>query len=226
MTTYLGTNYWHTKTGSLSTINSNVEFSSLNFFSNGLKAFYADYYVYGNPSTSEKTIFKIVNKINKNYLAITMQYVGSNIEIKYKFKYNSSTETLLTTKTDTHYYFSTAGVNLFFVGMDINKFATSYDSNIKNFFNNLDELSVFAFGDNDTTLDTTPDAYINGIKFLTQFELDKRSSYFVDTTGRFFYPANAVSSSSTEAILNAYPANYEVKYINNRLTYNTSYKYS
>ncbi len=57
---------WNTKSGSLSTMNSNLEFSSLNFFNSGLKAFYAKYHISGNPSTTEKTIFKIINKINKN----------------------------------------------------------------------------------------------------------------------------------------------------------------
>ena len=222
----LGSGGWNMKSGALSTKNSNVQFPSLNFFNNGLKAFYASYYTIGNPSTSEKTIFKIINKINKNYLAITMQYSGGNILIRYKFKYNSSTETVLSTKTNAHYFVSGPSYNFFFVGMDIQKFATSYDSNVKNFFNNLDELSMFAFGDNDTTLDTTPDANILGIKFLTQFELDKRGQYFVDANGMFFFPANAITSTTVEAITDAYPANYEVKYITGRTTSNTSYTYS
>jgi hypothetical protein len=222
--TALTSNPWNMKYGTLSNTNSNVEFASLNFFNNGLKAFYADYYTSAIPSTSEKTIFKIINKISKNYLSITMQLDGSDIEIKYKFKYDSDTEALLTTKTNCHYLDGT--IYRFFVGMDVEKFATNYSSNIKNFFNNSEELIMFAFGDNDTTLDTTPNAVINGIKFLTQFELDKRGSYFVDSTGRFFFPANAATSSTTEAILNAYPANYEVKYVTNKSTYNTSYTYS
>jgi hypothetical protein len=224
--TYLGSNEWNMKYGSLSTINSNVEFSSINFFNNGLKAFYADYKTSSSPSTSEKTIFKIINKINKNYLKITMQLVGSDIQIKYKFKYDSDTETLLSTKTDAHYFLASPSTYYFFVGMDIEKFATNYDSNIKNFFNNSEELTMFAFGDNDTKIDTTPDVKINGIKFLTQFELDKRGTSLVDSTGQFFFPTSAATPSSTAATLNAYPANYEVKYITNKSTYNTSYTYS
>jgi hypothetical protein len=225
--TYMSANgSWYTKGGSLSTMNSNQEFPSLNLFNNGLKAFYASYYTSGAPSTSEKTIFKIINKFDKNYLRITMQYVGSNIEIKYKFKYNSSTETLLSTKIDAHYFVSGPSYNFFFVGMDIQKFANSYDSNIKNFFNNLEQLTMFTFGDSDLTIDSTPSATVYGIKFLTQFELDKRAPYFVDSTGRFFFPANAATSTTTEAIINAYPANYEVKYISSNNIYNTSYTYS
>jgi hypothetical protein len=218
---------WNTKTSSgLSTVNSNVQFQSLNLFNNPLKSFYADYSVQGTtPSTSEKTIFKIINKIDKNYLKITMQYVGSDIEIKYKFKYNSNTETLICTKTDAHYFDST---NYYlFVGMDIDKFASNYDNNIRNFFNNLDELTMFAFGDNDITLDTTPDVYINSIKFQTQFELDKIGSSFVDSTGRFFCPSNAVESpSSTEGLLSAATSSYQVFYATSKKTYNTSYTYS
>ena len=226
----LGTTFWNTKTSSgLSTINSNVQFPSLSLFNTPLKGFYVDCFINGNIntfSTSEKTVFKIINKINKNYFKITIQYVGSSLEIKYKFKYNSSTEVLLSTKTDSHYYYSTPGITKFFVGLDIEKFATSYDSNLKNFFNNLDELTMFVFGDNDLTIDTTPDVYVSGIKFLTQFELNKRGAYFVDSTGRFFCPSNAVTStSSTEYLLNSYPANYEVKYTSKN-TYNTSYSYS
>ena len=218
---------WYTKSGAyLSTMNSNIQFPSLNFFNSGMKAFYTKYYTSGNPSTSETTIFKIINKVNKNYLRITMQYVGSSIEIKYRFKYNSSTETLLSTKTDAHHFVSGPSYNFFFVGMDIEKFANSYDTNVKNFFNNLEELSLFAFGDNDLTLDTTPAAYVYGIKFLTQFELDKRSPYLVDNTGRFFFPANAATSTNVEALVDAYTANYELSYVSNRNTYNTSYTYS
>jgi hypothetical protein len=82
-----GPTTWNMKYDLLSTVNSNIEFPSLNIFDSPLKAFYTRYYISGLPSTSEKTIFKIINKINDNYLAITMQYVASSIEIKYKFKY-------------------------------------------------------------------------------------------------------------------------------------------
>jgi hypothetical protein len=223
----LSSNPWNMKYGTLSNTNSNIEFSSLNLFDNKLKGFYADYKVTNaNLPTTEKTIFKIIDRVTKNYLKITMQYVSSQIEIKYKFKYDSSSETLLCTKTDAHYYRSAITTSFFFIGMYIDKFATSYDTNIKNFFNNLDQLVMFAFGDNDLLQDTTVNGTINGIKFLTQFELDKRGPYLTDSNGRFFYPANAYTSTNAEAIVNAYPANYEVKYVNNKNTYNTSYTYS
>lgn len=219
----LGTGVWNMKSGTLSNSNSNIQFSSLNLFNNNLKAFYARYQT-TSVSTSEKTIFKIIHKINKNYLNITMQLVGSSIEIKYKFKYDSATETLLSTKTDAHYL--NASDYHFLVGMDIDKFATSYNANIKNFFNNPEELTMFAFGDNDTILDTTPSVQIHGIKFLTQFELDKRGPYFVDANGRFFFPANILTSSTAEQIADANTANYELKYVQTKDTYNTSYTYS
>jgi len=219
----LGSGVWNMKSGTLSNSNSNMQFPSLNLFNNGLKAFYTKYQT-TSISTSEKTIFKIIHKINKNYLKITMQLNGSDIEIKYKFKYNSATETTLSTKTNAHYLNSSN--YYFFVGMDIDKFATSYDLNIKNFFNNLEELTMFAFGDNDTSLDTTPSVQIYGIKFLTQFELDKRGAYLVDANGRFFFPANALTSTTIEALSDSFTANYEVKYIQSKNTYNTSYTYS
>jgi hypothetical protein len=133
---------------------------------------------------------------------------------------------LLSTKTDAHYFASGPGYRFFCVGLDIEKFANSYDVNVKNFFNNLEELTMFAFGDNDLLVDSTPDAYISGIKFLTQFELDKRGPYFVDATGRFFFPANAYNAGTTEDVLDSYPANYQLTHIANKNTYNTSYTYS
>ncbi len=214
---------WKPKYGSFADVNSNVEIKSLNIFNERLYAFYIDYNLNGEASTSEKTIFKVIDKISKNYFKITMQKVSTNVEIKYKFKYNSSTETTIASATQTTV--SSSGAK-FIVGIDIDKFAKKYGNDVRNFFGNTINLTMFALGDNDTSLDTTPDVTVNWIKFLNQFQLDKWSQYFVDANGRFFCPANATTPGTAEAIQNASIANYELKYIQSKQNYNTSYTYS
>ena len=134
---------WKPKYGTFSSVNSNLEFESLDVLNDKLEGFYIDCYASSLPSTTEKIIFKIINKYDKNYLKITLQYVGSNIEVKYKFKYNSDTELLLATKTNPHYEATSPENYNLLIGLSIDKFAEEFSNDISNFFNNLEDLSMF-----------------------------------------------------------------------------------
>jgi hypothetical protein len=213
---------WKPKYGVFSSVNSNLEFESLDILNDKLEGFYIDCYSTSLPSTTEKTVFKIVNKYNTNYLKITLQYVGSNIEVKYKFKYNSETE-LVVTKLNPHYQASSPETYNLLIGLSIDKFAEEYSNDISNFLNNLEDLSMFVLGDNDLSLDTTPDITIRKIKFLTAYQLQKLDLLLIDSDGTFFYPADAYVPTNIEAILNSEVGNYELKYIQNKKVYNTSY---
>jgi hypothetical protein len=212
---------WKPKYDSFSTVNSNVEMKSLNLVDSKIKGFYADYSINGTASTSEKTIFKLINKIDKNFLEITIQKVSSNVEIKYYFYYNGA----LTTLTSAKQTFTSSPNMRIITGISFDKFAKTYDNRLSTFLNATQDLALFAFGNNNLNNDTTPDVTINWIKFLTQYKLDKWSQYFVDSTGRFFCPTNALTSGTAEANQNESVATYELKYIQSRITYGTAYTY-
>jgi hypothetical protein len=222
--TVLGSNNWNLKYSTFSTVNSNIEFENMDLFNEKLKGFYTHVTYAGTPSTTEKTIFKIINKFDKNYFKITMQYNGSDTNISYKFKYNSNLETTLVTKTDSEY--TNSGTSQWLIGIDIEKFSKSYGNDILNFFNNLNDLTLFAFGDNDITLgNTTPDVDIQSLKFFTQSALDKRST-LVRADGTFYYPANANTSGTSEYVANTLLASYELDIVTLKKTYNVSHNYN
>jgi hypothetical protein len=154
-----------------------------------------------------------------------MQYNGSDTEIKYRYKDISGTETLLLTQTNADYYNAGSNTTFFLVGIDIDKFGTTFGNNITNFFNNLNNLTMFAYGDNDNTIgSTTPNVNIASIKLLTQNAVNYRSS-LINSNGTFYYPSNAYTAGTTEYVANSSIASYQL-FIETNNVYNTSYTYS
>ena len=188
----LDTGVWNPKSGSFSSVNSHAEFESMSkILAEPVKGFFADFNVsLASAPTTEKTIFKIVDVYNNNYFKINIKLNGSTLETYYYFKYNSSSEALVHTQTNSA--INTSGTLYALVGIDIDKFSKTFNTySLSQFFNNTTNLSVFVMGDNDLSLDTTPSINISSVKFLTANNLQKRYSpadanySIVNTSGTF-----------------------------------------
>ena len=121
-----------------------INFNSLNVLGETVKGVHA---ILQAPSSgTEKLIFKFTNKNTKNYLRITTQ--SNNVYYKYSND-GGITETTISGATTT---ISRDANNLFFVGIDIDKFTTTYSTANLDIllFSNQDDLVVNFGGDENT----------------------------------------------------------------------------
>jgi hypothetical protein len=121
-----------------------VKFNSLNVLNEAVKGVHA--ILQAPSSATEKLIFKFINKNTNNYLKITTQ---SN-SVYYKYSNDGGiTETTISGATTAISRLS----NVFFVGIDIDKFTTTYPSANLNtsLFSNQDDVIVYFGGDDNTS---------------------------------------------------------------------------
>jgi hypothetical protein len=245
-----GSTTWNFSSSFWSGICSNVQFLNLDILDSPLSAFYLDAYVNFNTNlnttfslyTTERTIFKIIDKYTGNYFRIGMYYNASKIYVKYYIKYNSVSETLMTDSTvpatpvsltqENIYAIETATPNKyhFLIGIDVTKFKT-ISKEFKNLFADMKNLTMFMLGDNDLSESNykTPNLNIVNFKILTDYTKNKdgRATTLIDASGRFFCPSDAFTTGS--AVFNKAnnsPGTYELKLILDKLTYNASHTYS
>jgi hypothetical protein len=153
-----------------------LKFKSLNILNEQVKGFHA---ILKAPSiATEKVIFKFINE--NNYLKITTQ--NDNIYYKYSND-NGVTETTITDATTT---ISRDANNVFFVGMDIDKFNTTYpDANLNSLlFSNPNNVQVYFNNDDKTVLSKTYYEWIVRIAFDNKRNLKNFSSQ-INSNGTF-----------------------------------------
>jgi hypothetical protein len=194
--------------GVLSTANSNLEFSSLNMLTDSTKAFYIHGF-YTTLPASEQTMFKITNSLG-DYFRISVN--GSTIS--FKLKYGSSAEQTVLTDSGNNLALYSSIYN-FIIGIDIQQFSDYCSSigilDVRNFFSNLEALSVYVCGDNDTSAIQTSTANIYSVKFLTQDNLDRRSLLKL-SSGIFYYPpAINTTPNGPEATQNNIVGSYDLR---------------
>ena len=216
--------------GVMSGLNSNLQVESLNMMNQQTKAFYVHGY-YTTLPTSEETLFKFVNKNTKDYFSISVAKPSATTYIYYKLKYQDSTEYTVVTSTNPANNLQLHDSKYkFIIGIDIDKFATycidnnqqSKGTDIKNFFANQSDLVVYFGGDDDLTISKTCSAEIYSVKFLTQENLEKRSS-LIESSGIFNYPSAINSSpSGTEATQNNIIGSYDIRPYQDYLEYTST----
>jgi len=121
-----------------------IRFDSLNVLNEAVKGIHA--ILMAASSATEKLIFRFTNKNTNNYLNITTQ----NNNIYYKYSNDAGiTETTLSAATTT---ITRDADDVFFVGIDIDKFTTTYpDANLNStLFSNQDDVIVYFGGDENT----------------------------------------------------------------------------
>lgn len=183
----------------------NIRFESLDILKDDkVKAFYLDGTFTSLPAT-EQTIFKIINKRNKNYFKISVD----STNIYYKFKWGTGSETTLRTETlpavnSGNYYF--------YAGIDIDTFIQNFSTTTE-FFNNAKDLTVYVAGEDTLTTNTTLTATINSIKFLNLINL-KQKPALVSQYGTFNYPSSGIITS-TISTQNTILGSYDLNLYNN-----------
>jgi hypothetical protein len=203
-----------------SSVISNFQIENLNILNTPIKAFYMHGFYTSLPS-SEQVVFKAVNQKNGNTFKISIN--GSTIY--YKLKYNSGTENTVYSSSSTFNLQLYSGKYNFIVGIDIDKFAdyctsNNLSSDVKNFFANPNDITMYFAGDDDLTTDMTMSSTIYSVKFLTKDNLDKRSAIVSSATGVFYYPsAINTSPTGTAAIQNSIIGSYDFNLYNDYLNY-------
>jgi len=126
-----------------SSTNGYVYFDTLDFTKSPIKGFYA--LVQHSTTSNEQIVFKAVEKNTQNYFTISI----NGDTVYYKFKYNSLSETTLTSHTlsYTTFYYSPPTVNYALIGIDIDKFASNYSLDVQAFFSNLQQIGMYVAGD-------------------------------------------------------------------------------
>jgi hypothetical protein len=173
-----------------------IKFNSLNILNETVKGFHT--ILKAASSGTEKMIFKFVNKNTNNYLKITTQ--NNNIYYKYSNDAGINETTISTSTTITR-----DANNLFFVGMDIDKFTTNYpNANLMNMlFSNPDDLLVYFGGDNNTANNYFYEGSVVRISFDNKRNL-KNFSTQINTDGTFISNPGATSWLSKYDSLSSY----------------------
>jgi hypothetical protein len=227
---FSNTTYW-------SGICSNIEINNIDIFNEGMTGFYIDAYSTSTPSSTQRTLFKIIDKYTTNYLRVTIQTVSSSpttIHVKYWLKMNGGVETeIVEARQENKFYLETASPSNkyhFLIGLDITKFKDVFKNKVGSLFSNLKNLTMFMLGDNNLNTYTTTDLTVNSFKMLTNYTKSKRSE-LINANGVFEYNSaaaggNPFTAGTVNYEINNYVAPYELKLITNKLTYNSSHTYS
>lgn len=177
-----------------SNTNGYLYYSAMNFTKNITKGFYA--LIRHSTTANEQIVFKFVDKNNSNYFQISV----NGDTVYYKFKYNDS-EITITSHTISYatFYYSPPTVNYALVGIDIDTFATKYNTDISTFFTNQEQLSVFVGGD--STFTKTFTQPIESINFASRTCIDTKffGAYGNSFTLSTYVNSNGIFNISTQA---------------------------
>jgi hypothetical protein len=178
-----------------SSTNGYVYFDSMNFTESSIRGFYA--LIQNTSTANEQILFKFVNKDTLNYFMITIN--GNTIY--YKFKYNSLSEQTIASHAllYTTFYYSPPTVNYALVGIDIDKFANAYTSDILSFFSSPEQISIYVGGDDSFAKTFTQP--IESINFVSRNCID--NDFFGAQGNRFklynYVNVNGIFNISTQA---------------------------
>jgi hypothetical protein len=139
-------------------------FERLDFLKQQLKGFYGIFRLASLPQ-SEEILLKLENKNDGSYLSASVE--GNNL--MYKFK-NGPEEILLYSEPTAF-----AGKKLS-VGLDIEKFASSFNKEVSQFLNNNSRLRMYLLGDN--TFQKTFSGFLSSFSFCSETDMLKVPGLF------------------------------------------------
>jgi hypothetical protein len=143
-----------------------IYFDKLNVLTQPVKAFFGIFEEYvDTPGT--QTLFYIEDELTNNYFEIKI----SSSDIEYVINYGSVEETLATIPR------STIGQQ-FVIGVDIDRFSSTFGGNVRSFFNRMNSLSLYVGGRK--TFENTTNANIVKLGFLNERNLAKVRTAFLD----------------------------------------------
>lgn len=158
-------------------IYTNFEFGSINILNEKVAAFYLDgFRLSTHLPGEEETVFKIINKYDRNYFRIGLQKTDTDTFLKFYIKYNTKTETEIVDARITNPHVVNLPNDEFIIGIEIEKFAKTFGNNLSTFFSKRDQLVFFALGDNDIDVGNTLDMNVMSINFLTSEDMNKKQS--------------------------------------------------
>jgi hypothetical protein len=159
-------------------IESHIYFDKLSQTQDQTKAFYV-VATRSEANASKQIVFKILNKLNGNYLEAYTITSGGNNNIVYSFNYNGTASTLATVSGNVIGTNFDAGVNI----DELISANTTLGSNIQDFFSNQDSLAVYVGGDELFTENTTFTGKIYYVGFANARNLTKIAD--LSTNGLF-----------------------------------------
>jgi len=146
-------------------------FEKLNVLTQPVKAFFGIFEEY-QTTTSDQTLFYIEDELTNNYFEIKIcRSEDDEYTIDYVLKYGLATQTITTIPR------VNVGEQLI-VGLDIDKFSSSFGGNVSSFFNRVNSLSLYVGGKK--TFENTANVNILSLGFLNQRNLQKVSAAFLD----------------------------------------------
>jgi hypothetical protein len=141
-------------------------FEKLNVLTQPVKAFFAIFKEHED-TTTPQTLFYIEDELTNNYFEVKI----SGLQIQYVIKYGATEQTLATIPR------ATIGEQ-FIVGVDIDKFSSTFGGNVRSFFNRANSLSLYVGGKR--TFENTTNAELVKLGFLNERNLSKVSTAFLD----------------------------------------------
>lgn len=174
-------------------IESHIYFDTLSQIQTSVKAFYI-VATRSEANASKQILFKILDKINGNYIEAYTITSGGNNNIVYNFSFNGAATQNIATVSG-----NVIGTK-FGAGIDIDALVsanTTLGTDIKTFFSNQDNLSIYIGGDELFTTNTTFTGKIYKFGFANARNLSKISNLF--TSGMF---------SGSATTLDAHTATY------------------
>lgn len=165
--------------------NGYIFFDKMNFTQSQIRGFYISFQ--HATTSNEQILFKFVNKNDSNYFQISI----NGDTVYYKFKYNASVTTLTSHSLSyATFYYSPPTVKNGIVGIDIDKFASIYNSDILTFFAIPEEINVYIGGD--TGFSNTFTQSIESVNFVSRNAIDNK---FWGQLGNSFTLSNYVNSN-------------------------------
>ena len=143
-----------------------IYFDKLNVLTQPVKAFFGIFEEY-ETTIPDQTLFYIEDELTNNYFEVKI----SGLDIQYVIKYGSVEQTLATIPK------STIGQQ-FIVGIDIDKFSSTFGGNVRSFFNRMNSLSLYVGGRK--TFENTTNADLIKLGFLNERNLSKVKTAFLD----------------------------------------------
>jgi hypothetical protein len=143
-----------------------IYFEKLNVLTQPVKAFFGIFEEYVD-TPGIQTLFYIEDELTNNYFEIKI----SSSDIEYVINYGSVEQTLATIPR------SSIGQQ-FIVGIDIDKFSSTFGGNVRSFFNRVNSLSLYVGGRK--TFENTTNAELIKLGFLNERNLAKVKTAFLD----------------------------------------------
>ena len=143
-----------------------IYFEKLNVLTQPVKAFFGIFEEYVD-TPGIQTLFYIEDELTNNYFEIKI----SSSDIEYVINYGSVEQTLATIPR------SSIGQQ-FVVGIDIEKFSSTFGGNVRSFFNKVNSLSLYVGGRK--TFENTTNSELIKLGFLNERNLAKVKTAFLD----------------------------------------------